>query len=279
MDAALFVNAHQLNVGREHGWQIIEAGFNQQVDFLTGHIPGATYLDTTLFERAPLWGLRPDAELRQGLGGAGVNRRSTCVFYSRSPLPAARLAAIALYLGIERVHLLDGGLGAWIAAGHPLESGSHRPVRGWKPDAAGPLRPEVFVGIRRLHELMHRPETLVVCVRSQAEFSGHTSGYAGISARGRIPGSIWGGGGGHKDDISHWLRPDGTLLPLSNITARWVSQGITPDRTVVFYCGTGWRASAAYLQARAAGWQSIAIYDGGWAEWSSDPRNPVETGD
>jgi len=26
------------------------------------------------------------------------------------------------------------------------------------------------------------------------------------------------------------------------------------------------------------GWERIAIYDGGWSEWSIDEGNPVETG-
>jgi 3-mercaptopyruvate sulfurtransferase SseA len=32
----------------------------------------------------------------------------------------------------------------------------------------------------------------------------------------------------------------------------------------------------AYLQ----GWERIAVYDGGWFEWSQDPlNNPIEIGD
>ena len=28
------------------------------------------------------------------------------------------------------------------------------------------------------------------------------------------------------------------------------------------------------------GWQRIAVYDGGWFEWSKDPRsNPIEVGE
>jgi thiosulfate/3-mercaptopyruvate sulfurtransferase len=32
------------------------------------------------------------------------------------------------------------------------------------------------------------------------------------------------------------------------------------------------------MYARAMGWKNISVYDGGWYEWSSDPKNPVQTG-
>jgi rhodanese-related sulfurtransferase len=37
----------------------------------------------------------------------------------------------------------------------------------------------------------------------------------------------------------------------------------------VFYCGTGWRASLAFFYAWLMGWEQIAVFDGGWFEWSS----------
>lgn len=48
---------------------------------------------------------------------------------------------------------------------------------------------------------------------------------------------------------------------------------------VSFYCGTGWRASETFMYARAMGWKNVSVYDGGWYEWSSDPKNPVATGE
>ena len=44
------------------------------------------------------------------------------------------------------------------------------------------------------------------------------------------------------------------------------------------YCGTGWRGSEAFFNAWLMGWPRVAVYDGGWFEWSRDPANPVETG-
>ena len=56
--------------------------------------------------------------------------------------------------------------------------------------------------------------------------------------------------------------------------------GITRVKRVAFYCGTGWRASETWFYAHLMGWEDIAVYDGGWYEWSSDPvNNPIERGE
>jgi len=54
--------------------------------------------------------------------------------------------------------------------------------------------------------------------------------------------------------------------------------GITGERHVAFYCGTGWRASLALFHAWRLGWPQASLYDPGWFEWGQDPAMPVETG-
>jgi thiosulfate/3-mercaptopyruvate sulfurtransferase len=34
-----------------------------------------------------------------------------------------------------------------------------------------------------------------------------------------------------------------------DIAAQWRTWGVTPDKRVAFYCGTGWRASEAFFYA------------------------------
>ncbi|MEJ2559104.1 MAG: rhodanese-like domain-containing protein, partial [Anaerolineae bacterium] len=48
---------------------------------------------------------------------------------------------------------------------------------------------------------------------------------------------------------------------------------------VAFYCGTGWRASETFFYAHLMGWPHVAVYDGGWFEWSRDESNPIEIGE
>ena len=79
--------------------------------------------------------------------------------------------------------------------------------------------------------------------------------------------------------MQHYRNVDNTMRAYPEITANWAEAGITADKWVAFYCGTGWRASETWFYAYLQGWQRIAVYDGGWFEWSQDPvNNPIEVG-
>lgn len=75
--------------------------------------------------------------------------------------------------------------------------------------------------------------------------------------------------------MSAFHTAQGLMKPASAIRQLWQSQGIGPDAHVAFYCGTGWRASLAFFYAWLMGWDDISVYDGGWLEWTLDPRNPT----
>ena len=80
--------------------------------------------------------------------------------------------------------------------------------------------------------------------------------------------------------MQHYRNVDNTMRAYPEIAANWAEAGITADKWVAFYCGTGWRASETWFYAYLQGWDRIAVYDGGWFEWSQDPvNNPIEIGD
>jgi thiosulfate/3-mercaptopyruvate sulfurtransferase len=79
--------------------------------------------------------------------------------------------------------------------------------------------------------------------------------------------------------MDHFRNVDNTMRSYHEIEANWRAWGITADKRVAFYCGTGWRASEAFFCAHLMGWEKISVYDGGWYEWSSDAANPVELGE
>src|SRR5439155_15159617 len=97
---------------------------------------------------------------------------------------------------------------------------------------------------------------------------------------GRIAGDVWGNCGSDAYHMEHYRNVDNTMRAYPEIAANWRSAGIAPDKWVAFYCGTGWRAGETWFYAYLMGWPRIAVYDGGWFEWSQDPvSNPIEVGE
>jgi thiosulfate/3-mercaptopyruvate sulfurtransferase len=117
-----------------------------------------------------------------------------------------------------------------------------------------------------------------VCVRSYPEYIGEVSGYNYIEKKGRIPGAIFGNCGSDAYHMENYRNTDHTVREAQEVAAIWKETGITPNKHLAFYCGTGWRGSEAWFNAWLMGWPRVSVFDGGWFEWSNDPENPYETG-
>ncbi len=55
----------------------------------------------------------------------------------------------------------------------------------------------------------------------------------------------------------------------AELQAELTALGITRDKDVVTYCGTGLRAAHAYLLLRLLGYPRARNYEGSWTEWSA----------
>jgi len=255
-----------------------EVSYDGLEDYKAGHIPGARYFDLASIECAPTWNVCSDDALLKTLLAQGITATSQVVLYGRNTMAATRVANVLMYAGVEDVRILDGGFDAWLRAGFRIETEVQQPIPARDFGQTIPGHPEYIFDLDKTKKLLGDNRAVLVCVRSWDEHVGKTSGYDYIQAKGRIAGSVWGHSGSDPHHMEDFRNPDGTMRSYHEIESNWQKAGITPDKKIAFYCGSGWRASETFFYAYLMGWQNITVYDGGWLEWSQDANNPIALG-
>ena len=259
-------------------YRLIEVSFKGFEEYKVGHIPGAYHFDLASIECAPTWNICSDNELLKTLLALGITCKSMVVLYGRNIMTATRAASVLLYAGVEDVRLLDGGFDSWLQAGYAVGTGARQPIPVEDFGGTIPGRREYIIDIDTTKALLADELGVLVSVRSWDEYIGKTSGYDYIQAKGHIPGAVWGHSGSDPHHMEDYRNPDSTMRSYREIESFWQKAGITPDKKVAFYCGSGWRASETFFYAYLMGWQNITVYDGGWLQWSQDTNNPIALG-
>jgi molybdopterin synthase sulfurtransferase len=275
---------------------LFHVNFGVPEEYEEDHLPGALYLDTNQLENPADWNRRTPKELEAAVRALGIAQDTTVILYGRDTegdanekwpgrragqIAATRAAMILHYCGVDDVRLLDGGYDAWVQTGNPVETILREPTPVVAFGAQIPWRPEVIVDIEEAKQILADSDgAALVSVRTWNEHIGKVSGYNYIGPAGRIVGDVWGNCGSDAYHMQHYRNVDNTMRAYPEIAANWEEAGITPDKWVAYYCGTGWRASETWFYAYLMGWQHVAVYDGGWYEWSQDPvNNPIEVGE
>jgi len=272
---------------------IIHSHYRNRDAYLSGHIPGAIEMDTNSLEAPDTWNRRTPGELKTALEQHGITADTTVVLYGKfmfpnndDPFPgsaagdigAIRNAFIMLYAGVKDVRVLNGGFQSWIDAGFEVSTEDAVKVPISDFGVTIPVNPQLAVDTPEAKQILLSPLAELVCVRSWREYIGEVSGYNYIEAKGRIPGAVFADCGSDAYHMENYRNVDHTTREYGEIADNWIKNGITPDKHLAFYCGTGWRGSEAWFNAWLMGWPKVSVYDGGWFEWSNDPKNPYETG-
>ena len=274
-------------------FKIVHAYYRNRDAYLSGHIPGAIDMDTLALESPETWNRRSPQELKAALEQHGITSDTTVVLYGKFMHPdnddefpgsaaghigAIRNAFIMMYAGVKDVRVLNGGFQSWKDAGFEVTTDdvTKHPVE--KFGTKIPVRPELAVDVPEAKEMIAAQDAELVCVRSYPEYIGEVSGYNYIEKKGRIPGAVFADCGSDAYHMENYRNLDHTIREFHETAEIWKKQGITPEKHLAFYCGTGWRGSEAWFNAWLMGWPKVSVYDGGWFEWSNDPNNPFETG-
>lgn len=272
---------------------ICHAHYRNRDAYLSGHIPDAIDLDTLALESPETWNRRSPEELKTALLAHGITSDTTVILYGKfmspdndDPFPgsaaghigAIRCAFIMLYAGVKDVRVLNGGFQSWEDEGFEVSTADVAKKSALDFGVRIPQQPNLVVDIEEAKTILKSSEAELVCVRSLPEYLGEVSGYNYIKKTGRIPGAVFGNCGSDAYHMENYRNPDHTIKDFHEVAQIWKDTGLTPDKHLAFYCGTGWRGSEAFFNAWLMGWPNVSVFDGGWFEWSKDPLNPIENG-
>lgn len=245
-----------------------DAGRDARAEFEDGHIPGARFLDLASFidEESDVPKAVPSAEqFAERMGELGIAPGGRIVLYDDSAIKSSARAWFILdRYGEDKLAVLDGGLSKWRAEGRELSQRivEHAPRHRAEPEPAREVRTK-----DEMRDNLDSQDWQVVDARDTARFEGQE----GSGSDGHIPGA-------RNVPFVRLLNEDGTYKSETAIRAEFEHAGIDLDKPVVTSCNSGMTAAVLLFGLELTGKEDVALYDGSWMEWGSDPSLPKESG-
>ena len=257
-------------------WHLPDAKRDPKAEYAAGHIPGALFFDLDRHSQqdTDLPHMMPTAEqFGREMSELGISDQATIVIYDTTGLfSAARVWWMFRQFGAANSFVLDGGMPAWLKAGHDL---SHEQTTTSRPLAAtrfntranSPLTLDLAM---MRQALAQENAPLILDARGAGRFYGRDPEPRAGLRGGHMPGAI-------NLPFTSLLDNERKLLPVEQLEKIIAATGFTPDRPTIASCGSGVTAAVVLLALARLGHQNIPLYDGSWSEWGALADTPVET--
>lgn len=224
------------------------------------HIPGAVPFDLNrdMYEMVPGGPRMKSADaIAKMLGERGIATESTIVLYDENTGPLAGTVYWLLkYLGHADVRVLNGGWHAWTRANAPTTKDvpQHTPV----PYSAR-VDESQHSTAEWILENSARADVLLFDTRMDSEYyMGHLPGAVNLSFDAAV------------DVATQALKEDAILR------AQFENIGVTPDKEIVVYCGSGSRSAHTFMVLQALGYPRVRNYKGSMLDWAHHRGLPLE---
>ena len=201
----------------------------------------------------------------RSMSALGISDRATIVVYEQQGVFSAPRAWWMLRtFGAQNVHLLNGDLEAWIAAGLPTESGAvHRAPANFHAN----LNQAAVRNFSEIQRLIAE-HAQILDARSNARFSGRApEPRAGIPS-GHMPGAT-------STPFTE-LVEDGRLKSPEELRSFFAEKKVDLQQPITTTCGSGVTAAVVTLALEIAGATDLTLYDGSWAEYAQQPNAVIE---
>lgn len=192
------------------------------------------------------------------------------VLYDDGTFGAAALWWTLDYLGHPNKHMLNGGLGAWteqsefVDGAVPGGAGGQAAAPEEVPEAfSGGLNTDVLATVDEVESILEDSNVVLVDTRSPDEYAaGHIPGAVNIPVSENV----------ESGDNPVWADAE-------QLRELYAEAGVTPEARVITYGGDDFGAYGAYFTLGLLGYEDIAVYPGGWVEWSQFPALPRDSDD
>ncbi len=236
-----------------------------------GHIKGAFFIDVKkdLAAEAKEHGGRsplPELDaLKEKLESIGISNDKTIVAYDEALLAGAeRFWWMLKFLGHEKVHILNGGINAWVDAGYPLVKAVPATEKG--KFILSP-REDIRTDVHYVKNNLYKEGFVIVDSRAPERYRGEVEPID--PKAGHIPGA----------KNYHWKD---VLDAKGNFKSKEELKEIFKDleryEEIVLQCGSGIDACGNFAAMDEIGLKP-KLYVGSWSDWVSYGDNPVATGE
>ena len=254
----VFVSPAQLKklVGKP-GVKVID--LRSAADYAKAHIAGAISIPWHSLMVPEREGLRikwaDEAVIERAFALAGLSYDDDLVLYHDRTLETGISFVIFTYAGFDKLYALDGG------------------IRGWDAEVdSSPVTPNAstFTLLKKNGDFIADKEYVAGKIgdpTARIVEGRHKQAYDD----GHIPTAA------HVYYDSH-MKDDKFLKPRDVILRDLAQKGITPEKEIILYCGSGGGASRNFMVLKDVGFKRIMVYLKAWDEWSIDTSKVQEPG-
>ncbi len=251
LECTVFINSGQDGVRFESGDRV----------WSEGHIPGSRFVDlikdlSDPNSKFPF--MLPSADqFTEVMERHGIGEGVQVVLYDRAKtIWAARVWWMLRCFGFDQTSILNGGWHKWSREGRPVSTEvSDSPPAKFQVR----LRPELITNLEQVQAILGNEEVCLIHTLEQNSYR-----------QCRIPNSV-------NVPAVELLDPDTeAFLPLETLRQRFIQSGATNGKRIITYCGAGITSCSDAFILTLLDYPNISMYDGSLAEWTADPKLPIE---